>query len=198
MKLFQKLIIYKFILIFSFHLTANPVFARSENFITVSATVPPKPADFQFEFSILKEEKGQKTSIPVTYQITYGAKQTANMTTDITIVASWDKNSEYIESSATNALGNFKPELDLEKRRITWNIKEFPQGALDQTVSFQLQNFGYSKESKYKIISTSARMKNQYLSLPDQKIIYLLNLNTLATKAQTTLSQKLLDIPMNF
>lgn len=160
-------------LIFNFRILADP----SQN-ASVSVTVAPKVADFQFEF----ESLDAGTTFPeyqiLTYQIKYGAYSSAGLSTNTTLVADFSddlapNNSHvlnYVVGSASNAYGGAVPVVNLSARTITWTIPNLPQGTTDQTVTFKLQtNTNYTGATPVDF-TIRAKNSNQYVSLTDQTV----------------------------
>ena len=145
---------------------------------SVSATVPPRPTDFQFSFSSSSLQpitQGQDVS----YQITYGSLPSANMPTTITLMVSWNgitapDNSQlfdYAVGSASNGYGGTVPVVDPIHKTITWTIPDIPAGTTDQTVNFQLKTItSYNKSNAFPF-TIGATMSNQYLTLPTQTLM---------------------------
>src|SRR6266568_7184064 len=149
---------------------------------TVTASVPPRTADYQFDFVPSDGQTTVRQGSTLTYQITYGAKQTAAFpTANTSIVVDWSNDKapnnadllEYVNGSATTAYGGSVPVVDLINRTITWTIPNLPAGTTDQAVTFQvkaLDNYPASVDNPIPFILTSS-MHNQYVTMPDQTIM---------------------------
>lgn len=154
------------------------VFSQTQYDIAVTATVPPQQTDFQFDFSSSDGQSTVNQNTTLSYKITYGAKSTAGVNTNTTIVADFSNdlspdNShvlDYVIGSATSAYGGASPVVDLNNRTITWTIPNLPSGTINQTVTFQLKtNTNYTGSSNV-TFTTRATMRNQYQTLPDKTI----------------------------
>lgn len=180
MKSFYKLLFLSFLIFLLFFAIDLPVFANQEN-ITVTATVPPHPSDFQFVLKPIRNHLNFFPDYKVLYQINYGAKKSAGFPTNITIVASWVGNLDYIPENADNGYGNTLPVFDLLKRTITWNIVSLPPGITDQKVSFNLRSKSTLINEQGEVVTIKAKMNNQYVAMPDQVItnIYINSPNSL-------------------
>ncbi len=154
------------------------VFSQTQYDIAVTATVPPQQSDFQFEFTSLDGQSTVNQNTTLSYQVTYGAKSTAGVNTNNTIIADFSNdlspdNShvlDYVIGSATNAYGGSPPVVDLNNRTITWTVPNLPSGTTNQTVTFKLKtNSNYTGPNPVNFI-TRAKMSNQYHTLPDQTV----------------------------
>jgi len=146
--------------------------------IAIHAIVPPHTLDFQFAITADSGEMVHQDQT-ITYEITYGASSSAEITTSNTIVVRYsdtkDPNNafivDYVIGSASKAYGDVQPVVDLKNRTITWDLITVPQGTVDQKVTFQLKtNASYSGKTDVPFI-TKASMSNEYTTLPEQ-IVY--------------------------
>ena len=167
---------------------------------TVSASVPPRASDFEFNLSSPSPQPlGQNENI--TYQITYGAEPSAAFSSTSTIVASWNNTKapdnsqllDYVIGSASNAFEGVLPVVDLVNKTITWSNIILPAGTTDQTVTFELKTItGYSKTTPF-TFDVHAYMSNQYDILPIQtlRLLYAYNapLTTPGPTAIPTITQ---------
>lgn len=140
---------------------------------SVSAIVPPRVSDFQFNLSTLSPQPLSQNE-NITYQITYGSEPSAQFPSTDVIVASWANtkapdNSQLLEyqlGSASTGYGGAEPVVDLVNKTITWTIIDIPAGMTDQTVTFVLRTItGYSKTTPF-TFDVHASMSNQYVNLP--------------------------------
>lgn len=124
-----------------------PPISRAET-IQIFATVAADASDFQLKLSGPEQPGPYGPSSVLTYTLTYGS-YLSSPTDMIVIQVTWSQAQspsnqdlvdllEYVEGSATPALGNTQPVIDLVNRTITWQISPMPPGA-DQSVSWQLR-----------------------------------------------------------
>jgi hypothetical protein len=151
----------------------NPV----ERNVSVSALVPPRNADFQFDFTSDGQTSGpQNTTLD--YQITYGASSSAGVSTNTTIVADFNDdlapgNShvlDYVIGSASDGFNGTQPVVNLTNRTITWTITNLPAGTTNQTITFQLRTNENYTGAQIVSFSTRASFSNQYITLTDQTL----------------------------
>lgn len=158
-------------------LFTTPAYADQGN-VSVSATVPPKSADYQF--SMTTDSQGtlrQNTIIP--YTITYGASSSAGVAAQTTITANFNNDmapdgthvTDYVPGSATTAYSNTQPVIDEINRTITWTIPSLPPGVMNQTVTFSIKTNNNYTQPKTIDITVLADMSNQYATMPEQNII---------------------------
>jgi len=160
-------------ILFATHL--SPLFAQVGNF-GVSATVPPVGSDFQFGVTAEDTQTTFPEYTTLTYKITYGAKPSAEITTQTTLVADWyaaigQNNAvilDYVSGSATNAYGNTSPVIDPLNHTITWTIPNLPAGMINQTVTFKLRINDNDTETNPVDFSVKGKMNNPYVTLSDQ------------------------------
>ncbi len=122
----------------------------SSDRITVTATVPANPTDFEADLVLADPTNGtfpQNTQL--TYTLTYGSL--LSTTTSITVEAEWNLGTiqgsptatedilDYVVGSATSGYGGSTPVIDSLNRKITWSITSIPGGTTNQTVSFKLK-----------------------------------------------------------
>lgn len=185
-KLFISFSVLLLILLF----VVRPIFAD----VAVSATVPPRTSDFQFNFA----SDGQ-TTVPqnttLSYTITYGAALSAAIPTDTTIVVDFSDDQapdasnilNYVIGSATNAYNNTPPVVDPTHKTITWTISNLPSGTTDQAVTFKLRTVTSYNKSNLIQFTVHAAMSNQYLTLPQQSLTQIYQYNAPPTsQAQPT------------
>lgn len=131
-----------------------------EDQVTVTATVPANPTDFEAEMNLTSPSG---TTFPqdttLTYTLTYGS--TLTTPTDITVEAEWSLGTisgsgtpsveilDYVIGSASNAYNSTSPVVDLINRKITWTIDNFPTNTTGETVTFKLKtNDNYTGAAK--------------------------------------------------
>src|SRR5579885_1708452 len=97
-----------------FVIHAKAVFADQS--LQVSATVPPRTSDYQFDFSQTSGQTNVQQDQILTYQITYGARASAGQTTVLTLTADYSHDSisgidilDYVPGSASDGYGNAPP-----------------------------------------------------------------------------------------
>src|SRR5260221_14796551 len=91
--------------------------AFADESIYVSATAPPHASDFQFAFSSTDGISTARQYQTLSYEITYGATTSANMNTNITLVADFSQDLapnhsdvlDYVDGSASDGYGNSPP-----------------------------------------------------------------------------------------
>lgn len=149
-------------------------FAQSN---AMSATVPPRASDFQFDFSTGNGQATVNENTSITYDIHYGAHASAGTPTTVTIIADFSNDTvagehilAYVTGSATNGYTNSVPIIDLVQRTITWTIPSLPAGVTDQIVSFQLKTTGNNLNTDLAPFTVKATMNNQYIQFPEQSI----------------------------
>ena len=124
-----------------------PSTIRAET-IQIFATVAADAFDFQLELDGPEQPGPHDPNSVLTYTLTYGS-YLSTPTDMIVIQVTWSQAQspnnqelvdllEYVEGSATPALGNAQPVIDLVNRTITWQISPMPSSA-DQVVSWQLR-----------------------------------------------------------
>jgi hypothetical protein len=166
------------LIVFLLSISVQTLLADQSINVTASVSIPPQASDFQFTFNSTDGKNSVQQNQTLSYQITYGSKSTAGLTTNITLIADWSNDTtsdgthilDYVASSATNGYNASSPVVDLTNRTITWTITSFPVGVTDQTVSFQLetnQNYTQAQSIPFTI---KAKMSNQYVSLTDLTI----------------------------
>lgn len=162
-----------------FILFTLPTYAQEQRNVSVSATVPPKNADFQFAFTSNAYGRVPQAHT-VTYEITYGAYETASLSVDTTISVDFNDNltdkgirvTDYIYGSATVGYGNAQPIVDLEENTITWNIKNLPAGTINQKIYFQVRTNTHYTGEKISYFDTYASLSNDYVSFPTLKMTH--------------------------
>lgn len=168
-------------LIALFSLALNPVHTIilvANQTIGVSATVPPKVTDFQFNLTSLDEQETVSQAQILSYQITYGAKSSAGVNAPATIVVDWshamapDGSSlvEYIPGSATHAYGDTPSIVDIHRKTITWNIPVLPSSITDQKITFKFKTTKNYSETVTTPLTIRTTMSNQYVLLPEQSV----------------------------
>jgi hypothetical protein len=118
--------------------------------ISVTATVPANPTDFNVNLDLTSPGNGTFSPDTVlTYTITYGSILT--YPSDITVEAEWNLGTvqgdvaptenvvDYVVSSASNILNSAAPVVDTLNHKIDWTIHSFQANTPDQTVTFQLR-----------------------------------------------------------
>lgn len=116
--------------------------------ITVTATVPANPTDFQAKLDLISQSKNPITEdTTLTYRLTYGSYLT--YPSNITVESQWGLGTiqgnssatedllDYVVGSATNAYNSTPPVIDSINRKVTWNLT-LPALTTDQTVTFKL------------------------------------------------------------
>lgn len=143
--------------------------------INIQAVVPPSANDFQFSLKALDSQTVRQNQV-LTYEITYGASNSAGQRTQNTIVARYSSDrdpnnaylADYIISSATPAYGGVQPVIDQQNRTITWTIPSLPQGVMNQKVTFQLRTKSIYTLPEKLTLSNNAVMQNTFFSFPEQ------------------------------
>ncbi len=122
----------------------------SNDSISVSATVPANPTDFQAELSLLDPPNGtypQNTTF--TYSLKYGSL--LPYTTSIVVEAQWDLGTivgsgsptenvlSYVVGSATSGYNSTPAVIDIVNRKISWTFNTFPANLTNQAVFFKLK-----------------------------------------------------------
>ena len=122
----------------------------SNNTISVTASVPANPTDFQADLTKTSPAGttfSQNTTI--VYQITYGSYLTS--ASSFTVEAQWYQGTisgnptptvdvvDYVTGSAGNAYNSTPPVIDTVNKKITWTISSFPASTQNETVSFSLK-----------------------------------------------------------
>lgn len=139
----------------------------------VSAFVPPRVSDYQFDFSqdASPDVHNQAT---ILYQILYGSTLDAINTRNITIVADWSDDKapngadlfDYLPGSASNGYGDVKPVVNLTNHTITWTIPTLPAKVNNQTVTFYLTTNSNYSGSSHVPLNVTAFVNNQFFTLP--------------------------------
>jgi len=143
---------------------------RADEDIAVTGTVPPKQADFQFEFLITDGKSNASQDETLSYQIKYGAENSAGFTTSSTIVVDYNSTIlDYIVGSAGNGYGGATPVVDVNNKTITWSIN-LPRNTLNQTINFQLKTNSSNISSSATNFTIKAKMSNQYVNMPNKTI----------------------------
>lgn len=147
----------------------------SSDRITLNATVPANPADFQADLTQITSGTTFSPNTNVQYQITYGSY--LNSTSNITVEAEWTKGNntidilDFVPGSATNAHNNTPPVIDVANRKITWTINNFPASTADKKVYFTLKtNESYIGSTALQF-TVSARILGPGTQTPDSSII---------------------------
>lgn len=143
--------------------------------VSVTAIVPPKASDFQFNFRYEGGSVAHQDQT-ITYEITYGASSSAGLSTNNTIVVNYSDNKapdksylvDYVFGSATKGYGGVQPVVDTLNRTITWRLPALPEGTMDQKVSFQLRANGNTHALKRHTFTSRASFSNEYVTLPTQ------------------------------
>ncbi|MBA3724301.1 MAG: hypothetical protein H0W89_05460 [Candidatus Levybacteria bacterium] len=142
--------------------------------VSVSALVPPKASDFQFDFSYEGASLVHQDQ-SINYEIIYGASASAGIDTNniITVYYSADKAPdrsyiiEYVFGSASRGYGDVQPVVDTKDRTITWKLPPMPNGTMNQKLEFQLRANDKYHDAKRLTFRTRAAMTNEYVILPD-------------------------------
>src|SRR5258708_3755877 len=164
--------------------------------ISVTATTPPHPTDFQFSLtSSTNNPIPQNTIVP--YTITYGSQQSAGYAIGETITADFSQDTiagghlfDYVLGSASNGYGNTIPIVDLLQRTITWNISSLPAGSTNKSLSFELESNGNFTGTTPVTFSVKASMSNQFFQLANQSLSQTYQYTPLTTVAPTPTIQQ--------
>ena len=130
----------------------------SNDGITVTATAPANPTDFEADLELQSPANGTIASdTELTYRLSY--KSNLSYPVPITVEAQWNLGTiqgnstptedilDYIVGSASNGYGNTNPVIDLIGRKISWSISSIPSSTT-QTVTFKLRtNASYKSTS---------------------------------------------------
>lgn len=153
--------------------------------LSVSASILPKPEDFQFAFS--SNLTGAATADQeIEYTISYGSK--IDYGTPMVIEAEWSLGSvteeylynyeivSYIPGSATRDYwGESTPVVDIKHRKITWTITRFPPNTLDKTLRFKLKTPGRYVTDRQVAFSVTARMRTNQIGVGEITLDQLYN-----------------------
>lgn len=132
---------------------------KSNDQVTVSATIPPDTHDLQNSLSLLTPGDQFQQQEVLEYKITYGVNSSSS--TDMTLEAQWYQGTiegqsnpsvnvvEYEIGTATTGYGSTAPVVDTVNNKITWNFSNFPAQTVGQTVRFKLRtNSNYKEANK--------------------------------------------------
>ncbi len=122
----------------------------SNDQISVTATVPANPTDFQAKLELINPSNNSYITegTMLTYKLSYGSS--LSQPADITVEAQWNPGTiqgsstptenllDYVSGSATNGYGGAIPVVDIANNKIDWQITAFPGGLSDQPVVFKL------------------------------------------------------------
>lgn len=154
------------------------IFAQTtQRNLSVEVIIPPSITAYQFNFQS-KNDQVVHQGDTLTYEITYGASESAGLATNTTIVVNYSSDKspdnaylvDYVIGSATSAYGGVQPVVDLQNRTITWTIPNLPAGVIDQKVRFQLQtNSSYTEQKSLQFVSR-ASLSNPYATFPAQYV----------------------------
>lgn len=119
--------------------------------ITVTATVPANPTDFEAVLTSSNGTSSVRENTEITYTITYGSLLTTS--TGITVQAEWGLGTiqgngspteqilSYVVGSATDGYNGTQPVINTVDRTISWEITSIPGNTANQTVSFKLKTY---------------------------------------------------------
>lgn len=182
------------LLLVAFLLFGSHFVLQSYADVSASLTVPPRISDFQFSFQGDTANNVPQNTV-INYTITYGAYTSAHVNTTQTITVDYSHDMDtngthvlnYIIGSATKGYNNTSPVVDTTNRTITWTIPNFPNGTIDQTVSFQLETTNGSTQTSPVNFTVNATITNQYVHLPQQQVSgsYLFSGNPVPTATPT-------------
>jgi hypothetical protein len=142
-----------------------------ENQVSVTATVPAKPAHFQASLSLANSGQTFSQNTDLSYSLTYGSRLT--FAAGLTIEANWSQGTiegsstplvdtlEYGIGSASNAHNATPPVVDTVNRKITWTISTFPANTVDKTVTFRLKTTSAYTSSRKVSFTVSGRVLSQ-------------------------------------
>ncbi len=169
----------KFKIIVLLLLFTSPLYAV-DNQVSVTATVPVKPTDFQA--SLAQTPSGQTFSqnTELSYSLTYGSYLT--YTAGLAVEANWSQGTiegnsapsvdilEYSIASASNAHNASPPVVDTVNRKITWTISSFPANTVNKTVTFTLKTTSAYTGGKKVSFTVSGRVVGQGTQTADSTV----------------------------
>ena len=148
--------------------------------LKINATVLPQTSDFQLEFSSSAKEATVGSDETITYTITYGSS--LPQSTSLTLEAEWSLGTipgknlyafdivSYVSESAGRGYNETIPTIDLAKKKISWNIENFPKNTKDKTVSFKLKTPARYVTDQNVEFTVKARLSTSQISLPQKEV----------------------------
>jgi hypothetical protein len=143
---------------------------RNNDQVTLTASVPPISSDIRLTQTTVPADGATLTAGDVvTVTLAYGSNAVAPE--PFTLEADWDQGLvdgyssnyidvfDYVPGSATNADDGTVPVIDLQNRKVTWNIPTLTQSVSDHTVSYQLRI--KSDITTYSRMTTSVHSQGQ-------------------------------------
>ncbi len=143
--------------LFSFFSSAA---AQTTTNLSVTATVPAQPTDFQAALSSSTTGSPFPQNTEITYQISYGSILSYSVG-KITVQADWSLGTvegsstptvdllDYVVGSSSNGYNSTPAVVDTVNKKISWTISNFPANTIDQTVSFKIKtNSSYTGSSQ--------------------------------------------------
>jgi len=134
--------------------------AQTTNNLSVTATVPAQPTDFQATLSCSTTGSPFAQNTEITYQVKYGSFLSYSVG-EITVQAEWTLGTvegsstatvdllDYVVGSSSNGYNSTPAVVDTVNKKISWTISNFPANTTDQTVSFKLKtNSSYTGSSQ--------------------------------------------------
>lgn len=129
---------------------STQIVAQESEDVTISATVPAHPDDYQLAITADPRDSRQSQDANIHYTITYGSNLTYTTTPfiiqatllpgriqGVTVPSLYI--ADIVPSSASNGYMMTVPVLDLVNRTITWTMPSLPAQTKDQTISFTLK-----------------------------------------------------------
>lgn len=124
--------------------------AQETEQVSVSATVPARPTDYQISVTANPRDSRQSQGAQIHYTITYGSNleyDTSPFIIQATILPGRIQGvtvpslyiAEYVQGSASNAYMMTEPVFNASTNTLTWTIPTLPAQVKDQTVSFTLR-----------------------------------------------------------
>lgn len=157
-------------------------FAKAEETsnLAVTATIPPRPVDFQASLSSPTTVSPVPQNTIVQYRIAYGSLlQTSS---SFTLEASWDLGTlagsstpsvdivGYVLGSASNGYGSVEPVVDNVNNKISWTFHSFPSNSIDNIVQFSLVANRNFKGSRSVTFPVSAKIVGYNMQTPKSSV----------------------------
>lgn len=167
-----------------------------ENQVSVTATVPANPKHVQLELASLNTGAEVSQDTGMDFELTYGSYIPSPM--DFTIEVDGRQGviegsgapsidiADYVYGSATNAINNIPPVVDLVNKKIRWTILNFPANTTDKKVRFTIRtNSAYTGSSKVNF-SVAARIIGPGFVTPDKIVAKSYKYNPSQTTSTST------------
>jgi hypothetical protein len=175
---------------------AYAVTIRSQDQITVSATIPTDPQDFTADLSMANAGFTFPQNTEINYFLYYNSVYPYSHQIDV--VAEWSRGTiegsgvptvdilQYVSASATNAYNNTPPVIDIVNRTIRWTITAFPANSSRQLVRFSLKTTNTYTASNQVSFRVAARTEGVGTSSAENDITAYYKHSSFLTPTPTT------------